>query len=132
MFYGEGDQEPGKEPGDIVIQLEEKEHSTFQVSRFTNQNTRFSVIYVTIILQRHGKDLTLRLDIDVSEALCGMQRSIKTLDNRNIVLTTHPGEIIKQADIKMVQGEGMPTYRVSPSDLIKYRIHSNCLFTGSI
>ena len=36
----QGDQEPGKEPGDIVIQLEEKEHSTFQ---------------------RHGKDLTLRL-----------------------------------------------------------------------
>jgi len=90
VFYGEGDQEPGKEPGDIVIQLEEKEHSTFQ---------------------RHGKDLTLRLDIDVSEALCGMRRSLKTLDNRNIALVTKPGEIIKQADIKMIKGEGMPTYR---------------------
>ena len=41
-----------------------------------------------------------------------MKRNIKTLDNRNIVLTTAPGEIIKQADIKMVQGEGMPTFRV--------------------
>merc|ERR1711978_399178 len=85
-----GDQEPGKEPGDIIIQLEEKEHSTFQ---------------------RHGKDLTLRLDIDVSEALCGMRRSLKTLDNRNIALVTKPGEIVKQADIKMIKGEGMPTYR---------------------
>ena len=54
-----------------------------------------------------------RLDIDVSEALCGMKRCIKTLDNRNIVLTTAPGEIIKQADVKMIKGEGMPTYRVS-------------------
>ena len=39
LSLDQGDQEPGKEPGDIVIQLEEKEHSTFQ---------------------RHGKDLTLR------------------------------------------------------------------------
>merc|ERR1719342_1093665 len=85
VFYGEGDHEPGKEPGDIVIQLEEKEHSTFQ---------------------RHGKDLTLKLDINVSEALCGMKRTLKTLVGRNIVLTTAPGEIIKQAAIKMIKGEG--------------------------
>ena len=31
VFYGEGDQEPGKERGDIVIQLEEKKHDVFQV-----------------------------------------------------------------------------------------------------
>ena len=76
VFYGEvrgatevldtdittqGDHQPGKEPGDIVIQVEEKEHSMFQ---------------------RHGRDLTLRMDIDVSEALCGLKRSVKTLDNR--------------------------------------------------
>jgi len=90
VFYGEGDHEPGKEPGDIVIQLEEKEHTTFQ---------------------RHGKDLTMRMDIDVSEALCGLNRLLKTLDNRTIVLTTEPGEVIKQADIKCIQGEGMPTFR---------------------
>ena len=44
IFFGnvswlQGDHEPGKEPGDIVIQLEEKEHATFQ---------------------RHGKDLTMK------------------------------------------------------------------------
>ena len=44
-----------------MIQLEEKEHSTFQ---------------------RHGKDLTMRLDIDVAEALCGMRRAVTTLDGR--------------------------------------------------
>ena len=41
----QGDHEPGKEVGDIVIQLEEKEHSTFQ---------------------RPGRDLTMRMDVDVS------------------------------------------------------------------
>ena len=30
VFYGEGDHEPGKEPGDIVIQMEEKEHAVCQ------------------------------------------------------------------------------------------------------
>lgn len=90
VFYGEGDQEPGKEPGDIVIQIEEKEHSVFQ---------------------RHGRDLTMKMDIDVSEALCGMKRPVKTLDGRNITISTKPGEVIKQADIKMVRGEGMPTHR---------------------
>jgi len=90
IYYGEGDHEPGKEPGDIVIQLEEKEHSTFQ---------------------RHGPDLTMKMDIDVSEALCGITRLINTLDNRTLYLTTKPGEVVKQADIKCIPGEGMPTYR---------------------
>ena len=53
-----------------------------------------------------------RMDIDISESLCGMSRAVKTLDGRSIVLTTAPGEIIKQADCKMIKGEGMPTYRV--------------------
>merc|ERR1711994_1139985 len=42
---------------------------------------------------------------------CGMKRTIKTLDGRHIVLTSAPGEVIKQADVKMIKGEGMPTYR---------------------
>lgn len=45
-------QEPGKEQGDIVIQLEEKEHATFQ---------------------RHGRDLSMRMDISLQEALCGVK-----------------------------------------------------------
>ena len=61
-----------------------------------------------------------RLDIDVSEALCGMKRSLKTLDGRNIALVSKPGEIIKQADIKMIQGEGMPTFRVGTSFISGY------------
>lgn len=30
MFTGEGDQEPGLEPGDIMIVLDEKEHEVFK------------------------------------------------------------------------------------------------------
>ena len=31
-FSGEGDQEPGLEPGDIIIVLDEKEHSNYKRS----------------------------------------------------------------------------------------------------
>jgi DnaJ family protein A protein 1 len=69
-FYGEGDQSPGLEPGDIVIILEEREHSTFK---------------------RKDMDLFLKMDVSLTEALCGFKRTIKTLDNRTLVITSHPG-----------------------------------------
>ena len=73
----------------------------------------------------------MKLDIDVYESLCGMKRAVKTLDNREITISTRPGEVIqmptksfcfyvaflsvsqviKQADIKMVLSEGMPTHK---------------------
>jgi len=89
-LYGDGDQEPGKEPGDVILQLEEKSHELFE---------------------RHGRDLAMRCDLSLSEALCGLQRVIKTLDSRNIILSTKPGEVIKHSSTKMIEGEGFPTYR---------------------
>jgi len=89
-FSGEGDHEPGKEPGDIVIQLEEKPHDLYQ---------------------RHGRDLSMRMDITLSESLCGLKRVLKTLDKRDIIISTKPGEVIKHGAIKMVQDEGFPTHK---------------------
>lgn len=34
-------------------------------------------------------------EIELSEALCGFHRIIKTLDNRELVITSHPGDVIK-------------------------------------
>ena len=34
-------------------------------------------------------------DIDLSEALCGFTRVVKTLDDRDLVITSHPGDVIK-------------------------------------
>jgi len=70
-FSGEGDQTPGLEAGDVVIVLDEKEHNVFS--------------------RRGGIDLFMTLEISLTEALCGFQRHIQTLDNRSLVIMSLPG-----------------------------------------
>ncbi|XP_012260458.2 dnaJ homolog subfamily A member 1 [Athalia rosae] len=89
-FTGEGDQEPELEPGDIVILLDEKEHEVFK---------------------RSGNDLIMRMQLELVEALCGFQKVIRTLDERDLVVTCIPGEVTKHGDIKCVLNEGMPVYK---------------------
>jgi len=89
-FSGEGDQEPGLQPGDIIVVLDEKDHSTFK---------------------RDKTDLHVQMQITLTESLCGFHKVIKTLDNRQLVITALPGEIIKPGDIKCILNEGMPVYR---------------------
>ena len=72
-FSGEGDQEPGIEPGDVVIVLDEKAHEVFV---------------------RNGTDLTMKMEIELVEALCGFRRTIETLDKRTLVISSHPGKLI--------------------------------------
>ncbi|KAM6960815.1 dnaJ homolog subfamily A member 4 [Aplochiton taeniatus] len=93
-FQGEGDQEPGLEPGDVVIVLDQKDHS---------------------IYQRKGDDLTMKMDIKLVEALCGFKKTILTLDKRVLIINSSPGEVIKHDEIRCVQNEGMPMHR-APSD----------------
>lgn len=104
-FRGEGDQEPDIEPGDVIIVLIEKKHDLFQ---------------------RKDQELIMEMDIDLVDALCGFKRSVNTLDDREIIVTAIPGEIIKHGDVKMVRGEGMP-YRGSPFDkgnlVIKFNVN---------
>ncbi|XP_054707589.1 dnaJ homolog subfamily A member 1-like [Uloborus diversus] len=89
-FTGEGDQEPGLEPGDIVIVLDEKEHDVFK---------------------RSGSDLIMRMELTLTESLCGFQKAIKTLDDRILVVTCIPGEVVKDQAVKCILNEGMPQYK---------------------
>ena len=72
-FLGEGDQELGLEPGDIIIVLDQKDHAVF---------TRREYLFMC-------------MDIQLVEALCGFQKPISTLDNRTIVITSHPGMVTR-------------------------------------
>ncbi|XP_054278508.1 dnaJ homolog subfamily A member 1-like [Macrosteles quadrilineatus] len=105
-FTEEGDQEPGYKPGDIVIVLDEKSHPRFK---------------------RSGSDLIFRMEIELVESLCGFKKVIRTLDDRNLLITVIPGEIVKHGDIKCVIGEGMPQYRNS-SEKGKLIVHFSVNF----
>lgn len=110
QFTEEGDQEPGYEPGDIIIVLDEKAHPMFK---------------------RNGMDLIIKMDISLTEALCGLKKTINTLDDRTLVIQTIPGEVIKTGDLKAVQGEGMPQYR-NPFEKGRLIIQFNVVFPDSL
>lgn len=73
-FAGEADQSPGVEPGDVVIVIEEKPHAVFK---------------------RKGDDLYAEVEIDLLTALAGGQFTILHLDDRALLVTIPPGEVIK-------------------------------------
>jgi DnaJ family protein A protein 2 len=73
-FAGEADQTPGVEPGDVVIVIEEKPHEVFK---------------------RKGDDLYAEVSIDLLTALAGGQFTIPHLDERALLVTIAPGDVIK-------------------------------------
>jgi DnaJ family protein A protein 2 len=89
-FRGEGDQQPGVEPGDVIIVLQQKPHEK---------------------LQREGDDLYITHTITLTEALCGFNMTLTHLDAREVVIRCLPGQIIEPGSLKGVIGEGMPRYR---------------------
>lgn len=91
-FANEGDMEPGLDlPSDIIVVLDEKPHERFK--------------------RCHRNDLLTNLELNLNEALTGFTRAIKTLDDRTLVLRTHPGEVVKHGSFKSIVSEGMPIHR---------------------
>lgn len=91
-FANEGDMEPGLDlPSDIIVVLDEKPHERFK--------------------RCQRNDLLTTLELNLTEALCGFTRAIKTLDDRTLILKTHPGEVIKHGSFKSIPSEGMPIHR---------------------
>ena len=66
--------QPGIEPGDVIIVLQQKENETFQ---------------------RRGNDLFVTHSIGITEALCGFQFTMKHLDGRDLIITSEPGKVIE-------------------------------------
>lgn len=83
------------------------------------------------VYQRHGKDLSTKVDISLQEALCGFKKVLKTLDNRNIIFSTNPGEVIKHGDIKMCEGEGFPKHK-DPFQKGRLILVFNVIFPSSL
>ncbi|KAL1743287.1 hypothetical protein HDZ31DRAFT_65183 [Schizophyllum fasciatum] len=102
-FRGESDQSPTAEPGDVIIVVEEKPHERFK---------------------RQDDDLIYEHELDLLSALGGGQFIIRHLDDRALVVKLEPGEVIKNDDLKVIPGQGMPQRRVhEPGDLfVKFTV----------
>jgi DnaJ C terminal domain len=75
---------------------------------------RGCVLALTILpasIRRSGDNLVMRMELELVEALCGFQKVIRTLDDRDLIITAIPGEVMKHGDVKCVLNEGMPQYR---------------------
>lgn len=86
-FSGEGDQEPGLEPGDVIIVLDQKEHPVFQ---------------------RQDDNLVMKMNIKLVEALCGFKKTVQTLDDRTLIINSSPGKtssiVHYNSIVLMIQG----------------------------
>jgi len=89
-FRGEGDQMPGAQPGDVQFEIEQKPHARFQ---------------------RKGDDLFYQAKIDLLTALAGGAIYIEHLDDRWLTVEILPGEVIAPGEVKVIRGQGMPSYR---------------------
>lgn len=90
VFNGEADEMPDTIPGDLIFVVKQKPHKFFE---------------------REGGDLVCRKTISLAAALTGVEFTLDHLDGRTLLVRSAEGEVVTPGDVKMIQGEGMPTYR---------------------
>lgn len=88
-FYGESDEAPGMQPGDLVVIIEEKEHEVFK---------------------RKKADLIMTKKISLKEALTGYRFVINHFDGDKVIESSI-GDIVKPGDVRTVEELGMPLMR---------------------
>ncbi|CAF2777641.1 unnamed protein product [Rotaria sp. Silwood2] len=84
---GQGNQIPNGEAGTVYVILEQQPHATFD---------------------RKGDDLIMTMQINLTESLCGFQRTITLLDGHNILINHPPGKPIVPNSYRSLKGYGMP------------------------
>lgn len=70
--------QPGIEPGDVVIVLQQKEHNVFQ---------------------RSANNLICAHSLGITEALCGFEFTIRQLDGRDLVIRNPPGNVVEPGEL---------------------------------
>lgn len=89
-FKEEADQAPNTIPGDVIIVVDEKPHERFN---------------------RKRNDLFVDMEVDLLTALAGGKMYIDHLDKHTLSVDIPAGEVIKPGDMKVLRGQGMPSYR---------------------
>ncbi|KAG0214790.1 hypothetical protein BGX28_001425 [Mortierella sp. GBA30] len=86
-LMGEADQQPGVEPGDFILVLQQKPHSVFE---------------------RSGDDLMCKVRITLADALCEFLKIVLIhLDGRSIHLEHPAGDVIHPGHVKRIAPEAL-------------------------
>ncbi|THU51413.1 hypothetical protein C4D60_Mb06t30770 [Musa balbisiana] len=101
---------PDTVTGDIVFILQQKDHPKFK---------------------RKGDDIFYEHTLSLTEALCGFQFVLTHLDNRQLLIKSNPGEVVKPDQFKAINDEGMPMYQ-RPFMRGKLYIHFTVDFPDSL
>jgi len=92
-FAGEGNEEPGKEAGDIVFVIDEKPHPSFK---------------------REGNDLVHHRNISLKQALTGDQFNLTSVSGAPLNISVP--DVIQPNYTHIVRGQGMPNLKVSRNE----------------
>jgi len=90
VFHGESDEHPDREPGDVIITVNEAPHGTFK---------------------RKGADLLMEKKITLLEALTGVNFVVKFLDGTNFLVKSKPGQVIKPDSLMTIEEKGLPFHK---------------------
>ena len=90
VFHGESDEHPDKEPGDVIIVVNEQEHKTFK---------------------RKGADLFFEKTISLQDALTGVDFAIDYLDGTKLRVKSPKGLVIKPDQLMTIEDKGLPFHK---------------------
>merc|ERR1711988_922569 len=90
IFHGESDAHPDKDPGDVVLVINEQPHKTFK---------------------RKGADLLMEKEITLLESLTGVDFVVDFLDGSKFRVQTEPGQVIKPDSLMTIPERGLPFHK---------------------
>lgn len=90
MFHGESDAHPDKDPGDVVLVVNEQPHSLFK---------------------RKGADLLIEKEITLLESLTGVDFVVDFLDGSKFRVQTERGMVVKPDSLMTIPEKGLPFHK---------------------
>ena len=89
-IFGEGDQIPDAEAGDVIIVVDIQPHETFK---------------------RKGADILMEKHISLIDALTGVDFTVTHLDGKKFRVQSEPGDVIKPNSLMTLRELGLPFFK---------------------
>lgn len=90
VFHGESDAHPDKEPGDVVLVVNEQPHDVYK---------------------RKGADLLMEKEITLLESLTGVDFVVDFLDGTKFRVQTERGQVVKPDSLMTIPEKGLPFHK---------------------